>query len=141
LENGSRFTFLGAQDLPNVDPAAIFGGVVQCVCEGPAKKAGIPDTSYALTAFYEFMPNYAITASYFHADSTPSGYTGSVILPAYDLFNAGISYRGEAWNLAMNFKNITDEKYYRSNFPNLFGSSVVLPEKPFSWEVSAAYKF
>lgn len=141
LEAGNRFTFLGAQDLPNVDPTALFGGVVLCVCEGPAKKAGIPDESYALTAYYKFLSNYAFTASYFHAGETTSGYTGSVTLPSYDLVNMGVSYKGESWDMALNFKNVTDEKYYRSNFPNLFGSSVVLPEKPFSWELSAAYKF
>lgn len=140
-EEGGRFTFLGADDLPNVDPELIYGGVVLCGCEGTAKKAGIPDESYSLTLHYEFIPKYAFTASYFHADETPSGFTNAVILPSYDLINAGVSYNGEAWDFAFNVKNVTDEKYYRSNFPNLFGSSVVLPEKPRSWEISAAYKF
>ena len=26
--------------------------------------------------------------------------------------------------------NVTDEEYFRANFPNLFGSVVVLPELP-----------
>ena len=141
LEVGNRFTFLGAEDLPNVDPSVFYGGVVNGIIAGPATKAGVPETSYSLVAQYSFLEKWAITGSYFHADETPSGYTASVILPSYDLLNAGISYKEESWTLGLNLKNITDEKYYRSNFPNLFGSSVVLPELPFSWEVSLAYKF
>ena len=140
-ENGSRFTFLGAEDLPNVDLGAFYGGVINGVVSGEVEKAGVPESSYSLTAHYTFLEKYALTASYFHADEVSSGYTGSVTLPSYDLFNLGVSYKGNKWDAALNFKNITNEKYYRSNFPNLFGSSVVLPEKPFSWEASVAYNF
>jgi len=141
LENGGRFTFLGAGDLPNVDPSAIYGGTVSGSVAGPAQKAGIPENSYSLVLQYSFLENWSALLTYFHADETPSGFTGSVILPSYDLFNAGITYAKDAWEFSANFKNITDEKYYRSNFPNLFGSSVVLPERPFHWELSATYKF
>lgn len=142
LGAGSRFTFLGAEDFSSdIDPSVFYGGTVSGIVSGPAKKAGSPENSYSLVAQYNFWGNFSVVASYFHADETPSGYTGSVVLPAYDLFNAGIAYRGESWQVATNFKNITDEKYYRSNFPNLFGSSVVLPEKPFSWDISATYKY
>lgn len=139
--SGGRWTFLGAEDLPNVDPAAFYGGTVSGFVLGPAEKAGIPENSYSLVAQYSFYDNWSAVVSYFHADETASGFTGSVTLPSYDLFNAGISYSNDTWEVGANFKNITDEKYYRSNFPNLFGSSVVLPEKPFSWELSATYKF
>lgn len=145
--NNGRFTFLGAEDLANewegavVGPADIAAGAPAGFRNGPAEKAGVPENTFSLTAHYTFFENYALTASYFHADETPSGFTGVVTLPSYDLFNAGVSYTGESWTAALNFKNITDEKYYRSNFPNLFGSSVVLPELPFSWEASLSYKF
>lgn len=141
LENGGRFTFLGAEDLPDEEPGAFYGGAVAGFVSGPAEKAGIPETSYSLTAHYTFLEKYALTASYFHADEVASGYTAVVTLPSYDLFNLGVSYKGDKWDAALNFKNITNEKYYRSNFPNLFGSSVVLPEKPFSWEANVAYHF
>lgn len=140
-ENGGRWTFLGAEDLPNADPWAAYGGTVSGWVPGPAKKAGIPETSYSLVAQYRFLDHWAAVLTYFHADETASGFTGAVTLPSYDLFNAGLSYSTDSWIVAANFKNVTDEKYYRSNFPNLFGSSVVLPEKPFSWELSATYKF
>lgn len=140
-EGGGRFTFLGAEDFEDYDVEDLAAGAPAGFVPGPAEKAGVPETSYSLTAHYSFFDNYAFTASYFHADETNSGFTGVVKLPAYDLFNAGFSYSGDSWDAALSLKNITNEKYYRSNFPNLFGSSVVLPEKPFSWEVSLGYKF
>jgi len=140
-ENGGRFTFLGAEDFDNFGVADLAAGAPAGFVPGPAEKAGVPEQSYSLTLHYSFLDNYAFTASYFHADETKSGFTGAVTLPSYDLFNAGLSFKGERWDAGLNLKNITDEKYYRSNFPNLFGSSVVLPEKPFHWEASLTYKF
>jgi iron complex outermembrane receptor protein len=55
--------------------------------------------------------------------------------------NASVYYENEHWKLGLQGKNLTDEEYYRSNFPDLFGSSVVLPELPRSFLVSASYKF
>ena len=51
-------------------------------------------------------------------------------LPAYTLVNAGLVYRRDAWTFSVIAKNVTDERYFRANFPNLFGSVVVLPELP-----------
>jgi iron complex outermembrane receptor protein len=36
---------------------------------------------------------------------------------------------------------VTDERYFRSNFPNLFGSQVVLPELPRNFQARVSYKF
>jgi iron complex outermembrane receptor protein len=38
-------------------------------------------------------------------------------------------------------KNATDERYFRSNFPDLFGTSVVLPELPRNYSATLQYKF
>ena len=60
-----------------------------------------------------------------------SGYSSnSVLLPAYRLVNIGLGYQGDKWSLTVIAKNATDERYFRSNFPNLFGGVVVLPELP-----------
>lgn len=140
-ENGGRFTFLGAEDFEDFGVADIAAGAPATFTSGPAEKAGIPEQSYSLTLHYSFLESYAFTMSYFHADETPSGFTGSVTLPSYDLFNMGLSYRGTSWDASLNIKNLTNETYYRSNFPNLFGSQIVLPELPRHWEASIAYKF
>jgi len=64
-----------------------------------------------------------------------------VRLPSYTLLNAGIHYDDSTWKVSIEGKNLTDERYFRSNFPDLFGSSVVLPELPRTWLVSVAHKF
>jgi len=145
-ENGGRFSFFGADDLTGIsDPSLIYGGqfigtVPNAETDG-ANKAGIPKNSYALSASYDFLNGYAASLSYFHADETPSGHSQAVILPAYDLINAGLSYTKNNWSLGMMVKNVTDETYYRSNFPDLFGSQIVLPELPRHFLGTLTYKF
>lgn len=145
-DNGGRFSFFGADDLTSIsDPALIYGGqfigtVPNAATDG-ANKAGIPKNSYALSGTYDFLNGYAATLSYFHADETPSGHSQAVILPAYDLINAGVSYTKDHWSLGFMVKNLTDETYYRSNFPDLFGSQIVLPELPRHFLGSLTYKF
>ncbi|MGV6818805.1 MAG: TonB-dependent siderophore receptor [Thiotrichales bacterium] len=145
-ENGGRFSFFGADDLTSIsDPALIYGGqFIGTVPNAPvdgANKAGIPKNSYALSATYDFLNGYATTVSYFHADETPSGHSRAVILPAYDLINAGVSYTKNNWSVGLMVKNLTDETYYRSNFPDLFGSQIVLPELPRHFLGNLTYKF
>ena len=145
LEDGGQYGFYGAEDMPLVDPSLIFGGVAG----GPnpntnnpeGRKAGIPENIYTLTATYDFQNGFAANASIVDVDSTYSGYSQSVLLPAYTLVNAGVIYQEEMWSVSFNIKNLTDETYFRSNFPDLFGSSIVLPELPRSYQAKFAYKF
>ncbi len=62
-------------------------------------------------------------------------------MPAYTLLNAGIHYEDAHWKLGLEGKNLNDERYFRANFPDLFGESVVLPELPRNFLFSAGYKF
>jgi iron complex outermembrane receptor protein len=55
--------------------------------------------------------------------------------------NAGLSYQAEDWSLNLTVKNLTDEDYFRSNFPDLFGSQIVLPELPRHWNAKFTYSF
>jgi len=145
-ENGGRFSFFGAQDMTNVsDPSLVYGGqyvgIVPNAADDGAYKAGIPENTYALNASYDFLNGFATSVSFFHADSTPSGHSRSVILPAYDIINAGVSYSTRNWQFSFIVKNLTDETYFRSNFPDLFGSDIVLPELPRNYLASATFKF
>jgi iron complex outermembrane receptor protein len=45
------------------------------------------------------------------------------------------------WALNADVKNLGDARYFRSNFPDLFGSSIVLPELPRSYVLAGSYKF
>ncbi len=149
LANGNQFGFLGAEDLVNLtDPSLVFGGNViglNLIGEGFAntdgRKAGIPENIYTLTATYDFQNGYAANVSVVDVEEVASGFSASVTLPAYTLVNAGVSYEAEDWSLNLTVKNLTDERYFRSNFPDLFGSQIVLPELPRHWNAKFTYKF
>ncbi len=146
LDGGTQFGFQGAGDLTGVtDPSLFYGYVMQGLTlvgnETDALKSGIPENMYSLTGAYDFGNGYRFTASTVHADSTYSGFSKAVKLPSYTLFNAGISYNTDTWSLSLQGKNLTDEKYFRANFPDLFGSTIVLPELPRHFVASASFKF
>lgn len=146
LDGGAQFGFMGAGDLVNVsDPSLFYGYVMQGLTlvgnETDALKSGIPENMVSLTGAYNFGDGYSITASAVHADSTYSGFSKAVKLPSYTLFNAGISYHADTWSVSLQGKNLTDERYFRANFPDLFGSTVVLPELPRSFVGKVTFKF
>lgn len=148
-ENGTQFGFMGAEDLTGLsDPSLVWGGNViglNLVGDGTsnpdAQKAGIPENIYTLTGTYDFQNGYAASVSIIDVDAVASGFSGSVMLPAYTLVNAGLSYQADDWSLNLTVKNLTDETYYRANFPDLFGSQIVLPELPRHFNAKFAYKF
>lgn len=140
--NGGQFGFYGADDIPQVDPSLVYGGQIIGIPTSPdGRRAGIPENIYTLTGTYSFNDNLAISGSVISVDETPSGSSGAVILPSYTLLNAGLVYETESWTFQLNAKNLTDERYFRSNFPDLFGSQIVLPELSRNFTARVAYKF
>lgn len=146
-EGGSQFGFLGAEDLSGLsDPSLVFGGnPIGLTLIGAdkelARKAGIPENIYTLTATYDFQNGFAVNGSIVKVDETFSGFSQSVTLPSYTLVNTGVFYEAEDWSASLSVKNLTDERYFRSNFPDLFGSQIVLPELPRHFSAKFAYKF
>lgn len=146
-ENGLQFGFAGAGDLPaGVDPSKMFGGVVNGLTVDPdGRKAGVPEKIYSVYLIYNFdqgvLEGLTTTVGVTHVESTFSGFSKAVLLPSYTLLNAGLNYETKHWKLGLQGKNLTDERYFRSNFPDLFGSSVVLPELPRNYLASITYKF
>ena len=134
FEAGSRFSFIGADDVPGIHPAAFYGGALTGAVVRPgeqgARRAGMPETIWSMTGTYDFGNGFAIAASVVDVAAVPSGFSNSVTLPAYTLVNAGVVYERDNWLFSVIAKNVTDERYFRSNFPNLFGSVVALPELP-----------
>ena len=145
LESGSRFSFIGADDVPGIPAAALYGGTlggdVIRPGEGGARRAGMPETIHALTGTYDFGNGLALTGSVVDVAEAHSGYSNSVLLPAYSLVNIGLGYRRDDWSLTVIAKNVTDERYFRSNFPNLFGGVVVLPELPAHYVARIQYNW
>ena len=145
LEAGQRFSFIGADDVPGIPPEALYGGalagsVVRAGTDG-ARRAGIPERIWAVTGTYDFGGGFAASASVVDVAATPSGFSGSVVLPAYTLFNAGLVFEAGNWVLSATAKNLADERYFRANFPNLFGGVIVLPELPRHFAARIQYRW
>ncbi len=146
LENGTQFAFLGIEDLPSVTDASLFYGGTPIGFNAvetreDARKAGIPENIYTLNATYDFQNGFAANASVIKADETFSSFSQVVTLPSYTLVNLGVFYDAETWTASFNLKNATDETYYRANFPDLFGSQIVLPELPRHFQAKFTYMF
>ncbi len=145
LQNGFRFSFIGADDLPNVPPEVLYGGTlggnILRPGESGARRAGIPENIMSITGTYDFTDSFAGHFSVVRADEVDSGFSGSVELPEYTLLNMGILYQRDSWLFGLNVKNITDEEYFRANFPNLFGGVIVLPELPRHYTATLQYSF
>ncbi len=145
LENAGRFSFFGADDIPQIDPTTVFGGqaigIVFSQGEDGARRAGMPENIYSFTGTYAFDNGIALNGSVVSVDAVDSGFSGAVQLPSYTLLNLGIIYETDNWQLSLTGKNLTDETYFRANFPNLFGSQIVLPELPRNWQASISYRF
>lgn len=146
LGNGTLFSFFGIEDLVNVsNPALYLGGqpigLVAINSKDQSRRAGIPKDLYSATATYSIGKGLAVAGSVTHVPSVYSGQSQAVKLPAYTLVDGSISYTTGPMLLRLVVKNITNEKYFRANFTELFGSTIVLPERPRSWQASVVYKF
>lgn len=145
--NGGQFSFLGAEDLTGIlEPSEIYGGTIGAtVPTTDGRKAGVPEDIYSAYLIFTGSEGIftgltgSIGATY--VDAVYSGFSQAVKLPSYTLLNAGVNYETKSWRLGLQGKNLTDERYFRSNFPDLFGGSVVLPELPRNWLASVTYKF
>lgn len=146
LDNGSTFSFFGIEDLVNVTDPTLFlggqpGGLVPIPNKEASRRQGIPTNLYSATATYAFDNGFALNASLVHVDSVFSGQSRVVKLPAYTLVDLGASFQKDRWLFRVVVKNATDATYFRANFTELFGSTIVLPEKPRSFQASVVYKF
>lgn len=144
VADGSRFSFYGAEDLPAINPALLFGGQIGGpinVAASGGRRAGMPENIYSVYGTYLFDNGISVSASVTDVDSVASGFSNSITLPAYTLVNMTLGYETESWKFSLTGKNLSDERYFRSNFPNLFGSTIVLPELPRHFIAKAQYSF
>ena len=146
LENGTLFSFFGIEDLVNVsDPTLYLGGqpigLVPINSKSDSRRAGIPTNLLSATATYAFDNGIALSASGVKVDSVFSGQSQAVRLPGYTKIDVSASYETGPWLARVVVKNVTDKKYFRANFTELFGGTIVLPELPRSVQASITYKF
>jgi iron complex outermembrane recepter protein len=156
VTNGGQFVFLGAGDLQGVNPALMYGGSVGAVFltsnDEAARKAGIPENLFSINGIFSLdeiagevvggtLKGVTASVGVTHVDSTWSGFSKTITLPAYTLLNAGLHFENAKWKVGLEGKNLTNARYFRSNFPDLFGESVVLPELPRNWMLQLGRKF
>ncbi|MEP9401293.1 TonB-dependent siderophore receptor [Sphingomonas silueang] len=146
LEQGTLFSFFGIEDLVNVtNPTLHLGGqpigLVPINSRSDARRAGIPANLYSATATYGFDNGLSFSGSVVKVDSVFSGQSQAVRLPAYTLVDLSSSFQTGPWLFRGVIKNATNARYFRANFTELFGSTIVLPERPRSFLASAVYKF
>jgi iron complex outermembrane receptor protein len=143
---GSAFSFFGIEDLVNVKDGSLFQGgqvegLIPITSKEGSRRAGIPENLESATATYAFDNGLAFSGSVTHVQSVYSGQSMVVKLPAYTLVDLGVSYTKGPFLFRVVVKNATDATYYRANFTELFGSTIVLPEKPRSFQATASFKF
>ena len=146
LNDGVLFSFFGIEDLKGVtDQSLHLGGqlfgLLPVANKDQARRAGIPKDLFSATATYSFDNGIAFAGSISHVPSVFSGQSQVVRLPAYTLVDGSVSYAKGPWLFRVVVKNLTDAKYFRANFTELFGSTIALPERPRSWQASVVYKF
>ena len=143
-ENGDRFSFFGCDDLPNVPCHALYGGTlagnVSTLASG-ARRAGMPENIYSITGTWDFQNGWTANGSLVEVEATPASFSNSVRLPGYTLVNLGFSWELDNWLVSVSGKNLLDERYFRANFPNLFGGVIVLPELPRHYTARLQYRF
>ena len=141
---GHRFSFIGCDDLPAIPCHALYGGTLGAnVSAGPsgARRAGMPEDIYSVTGTYDFGNGLTVSGSVIDVSAAPSGFSNSVMLPAYTLVNLAVGYETDNWTFSVTAKNLADERYFRANFPNLFGGAIVLPELPRHYSAHFRYSF
>ena len=145
LANGGRYSYIGAEDIPGIAPEDFYGGALGGIVvrdgEHAARRAGMPRSVLAVTGTYNFGNGVAISASAVDVDAVASGLSGSVTLPAYTLLNLGAVVDRGPWSFNVTARNITDERYFRANFPNLYGSVIALPELPRHYRAYLEYRW
>jgi len=143
-ENGRRFSFIGCDDMQNIACDLIYGGTlggnVSNIASG-SRRAGMPEDIFTMTGTYDFGNGWTVNGSIIDVDEVASSYSNAVTLPEYTLINLGVAFQTEDWLFSVSGKNLTDEEYFRSNFPNLFGGTIVLPELPRHFNARFQYKF
>ena len=140
---GYTFTYLGAANLVNVAPSTFFGGIIgaDVYVDQWTERGGIPEVSWGISGTQRWSERFRSSFSWTWVDATYSSVVPGVLLPRYKVLNANLVYELEDFRVGLYLSNVGNERYFRGNYPSLYGNNTVLPSKPFRWLAEFAYRF
>ena len=141
--DGYTFTYLGASNLINVDPSTVFGGIIgaDIYVDQWSERGGIPEVSWGISGIQRWSKRLRSSFSWTWVDETYSSIVPGILLPKYDLLNVNFIYELDDFKLGVYFSNVGNQRYFRGNYPSLYGNNTVLPSQPFRWFAEVAYRF
>ena len=142
-DSGTTFSFIGPTNIPQVNPASIFGGIIGAnhVVGKESPRGGIPDVAWSISGTQRWTDEIRTGFSFTSVDEVRASVLGGPLLPDYQLLNVNAAYETKKFKIGLYLNNILDEEYFRGNFPSLYGNSNILPGLPFNWSVEGTYKF
>jgi iron complex outermembrane receptor protein len=126
------------------DAASAYAGVLQTSFPGTAfyeERPGIADRVFSVYGTYFFDSGIGVTVGSIYTSDVPSGQSRLIHLPDSLVWNGSISYATANWNFKFSINNITNERYFRANLPDVFGDFSVLPQLPRHYQFTVGYKF
>ena len=142
-ESGETFSYIGPANYPQIDPASLFGGMIggNHQVGRATPRGGIPEVSWAISGTQSWTEAFRTGFSYTSVDETASSVVRGIILPSYEVLNMNATYETESFRLSLYVGNVTDELYFRGNFPSLYGNNTVLPSLPTNYSLEFVQKF
>ena len=142
-ESGVVFSFIGASNLPHINPATIFGGLIggNHAVGRRTPRGGIPEATWSLSGMQQWTERFRTGFTFTSVDETEASVIGGIVLPAYEVLSLTGTWERGNLRASLYLNNVTDELYFRGNFPSLYGNNNVLPNLPFNWSAEVAYSF
>jgi iron complex outermembrane receptor protein len=141
---GTRFIF-STPEINGVDFRQIYGGSFGTVLpDDPrfAGRQGTPDQVLSANILYT-LPGSGLgfSASVTNVSEARSGVAQSITLPEYTVVGLGAFWNGDNWTAQVNIDNATDELFFTSLFPEIYGDALVSPSVGRSWRLRLARRF
>lgn len=105
------------------------------------ERPGVPDKTLSFNTTYRNNGGWGVNVGFSYIADVHADRLKQLKLPDAFIVNGAIYYGTERWEIKFTGKNLLDERYFRGNFPGLFGGVTVLPQLPITSEVTFTYKF
>lgn len=121
--------------------AGTLGNAQSCCDVGHEERSGLPDKTLSFNTTWRSNGPWEANLGVSYISEVAADRLKQLSLPSAFLVNAALVYNTDRWTIRAIGKNLTNERYFRGNFPGLFGGVTVLPQLPAHWELSLSHKF